>query len=161
MAEALRLAGLAAAAGEVPVGAVLVADGRIIGRGYNNPIGQKDPTAHAEILALRDAALHCNNYRLPHTRLYVTIEPCAMCYGALVHARVSEVYYGAPEPKAGVCSTQSHWLNGPWFNHRVRFEGGLCAPQATALMQAFFAARRQEKKALRALQPDAGQEPSA
>ncbi len=146
MREALALAQQAAEAGEVPVGAVLVAGGEIVGRGFNNPITACDPTAHAEIVALRHAGQRLNNYRLPDTRLYVTIEPCAMCFGALVHARVAQVIYGASEPKAGVCSTQSHWVNGAWFNHQVQLEGGVCAAEAAELMQVFFAQRRLAKK---------------
>jgi tRNA(adenine34) deaminase len=151
MQEALQLAQAAAQAGEVPVGAVVVLEGEVIGRGANAPIGLCDPSAHAEILALRDAAARTGNYRLPGSCLYVTIEPCAMCFGAMVHARVAQVVFGAPEPKAGVVSAQGQWINGSWFNHRVVVEGGVCEAEASALMQAFFAQRRAHKKALRRL----------
>ena len=142
MREALRLAGEAAAAGEVPVGAVLVRDGRIIGRGWNRPITTSDPTAHAEIVALRDAAAAERNYRLPGCQLYVTLEPCAMCVGALVHARLDRIVYGARDPKTGACGSIvdlpaiAHW------NHHGRFEGGLLAEECGSLLRAFFAERR-------------------
>ncbi|HEX4781941.1 MAG TPA: tRNA adenosine(34) deaminase TadA [Usitatibacter sp.] len=142
MKEALSLAGEAARAGEVPVGAVVVKEGRIIGRGYNRPITSADPTAHAEIVALREAAGAEANYRLPGCELYVTLEPCAMCVGALVHARLSRVVYGARDPKTGACGSIvdlpaiAHW------NHHGRFEGGLLAEECGAVLKSFFAARR-------------------
>jgi tRNA(adenine34) deaminase len=122
---ALELAGAAAAAGEVPVGAVVVKDGEVIGRGYNRPISSSDPTAHAEIVALREAAAKLGNYRLPGCDLYVTLEPCAMCVGAMVHARIAHVVYGARDPKTGACGSIvdlpaiAHW------NHHGVFSGGL------------------------------------
>lgn len=142
MSRALALARRAAAAGEVPVGAVLVRDGAVIGEGSNAPIGRVDPTAHAEILALRDAAVRVGNYRLPGSTLYVTVEPCTMCAGALIHARVGALVYGAAEPRAGaVCSTAAV-LDNPALNHRVDVRAGVAADAAAALLQDFFAARR-------------------
>ncbi len=149
MALALAEARRAAESQEVPVGALVVLNGEVIGRGANGPIGRCDPTAHAEILALRAAASHTGNYRLPGATLYVTIEPCAMCYGALVHARIERLVYGAAEPKSGVVSTQWDWTQGSWFNHRIMIEGGVLAQEASALMQGFFAQRRALKRALR------------
>jgi tRNA(adenine34) deaminase len=142
MRRALELAAEAAMAGEVPVGAVLVRDGSIIGEGWNSPISRCDPTAHAEVLALRDAALRVGNYRLPGSTLYVTIEPCTMCAGALVHARVARVVYGAAEPKAGVAASNLMLFDAPHFNHRVSFERGVLQTECSVLMSEFFRARR-------------------
>lgn len=142
MQRALHLAQQAAALGEVPVGAVLVRDGAVIGEGYNRPISSNDPTAHAEVVALRDAASRTGNYRLPGVTLYVTIEPCTMCVGALVHARVARVVYGAPEPKAGVVSSNLQLLDAPHFNHRVCYEGGVLQDECSLLISEFFRARR-------------------
>lgn len=139
---ALALAAQAEQRGEVPVGAVLVSKGEIVGEGFNQPIASCDPTAHAEVMALRDAATRTGNYRLPDTTLYVTIEPCAMCAGALVHARVSRVVFGAPEPKAGVAVSQLQLFDAPHFNHRVQYEGGVLAEECSAMMSAFFKKRR-------------------
>lgn len=142
MAEALRLAGEAAAAGEVPVGAVVVKDGRIVGRGANRPIGSRDPTAHAEIVALRAAAAALDNYRLPGCELYVTLEPCAMCVGAMVHARLARVVYGARDPKTGACGSIvdlpaiAHW------NHHGVFSGGVLAEACGDVLRRFFVERR-------------------
>jgi len=142
MREALALAEQAAAAGEVPVGAVVVRDGRVIGRGSNRPISSRDPTAHAEIVALREAAAHLGNYRLPGCELYVTLEPCAMCVGAMVHARIGRVVYGTTDPKTGACGSIvdlpaiAHW------NHHGVFTGGMLAPECAALLRRFFADRR-------------------
>ena len=142
MREALRLADEAAAAGEVPVGAVVVRDGRIIGRGSNRPISTHDATAHAEIVALRDASAAEANYRLPGCELYVTLEPCAMCVGAMVHARLARVVYGARDPKTGACGSIvdlpaiAHW------NHHGVFEGGVLAAECGEVLKRFFAARR-------------------
>lgn len=155
MQTALELARQASCQGEVPVGAVLVWQGAIIGRGFNQPIGLNDPTAHAEIQALRDAGRAINNYRLVDTTLYVTLEPCAMCWGALVHARVGEVVYAASEPKAGVLSTQADWLNGSWSNHRPVMRQGPMAQEAGQILTDFFARRREEKKLLKAPQDEA------
>jgi tRNA(adenine34) deaminase len=142
MRAALDQAARAAAAGEVPVGAVVVREGRIIGRGYNRPISAKDPTAHAEIVALREAAGAESNYRLPGAHLYVTLEPCAMCVGAMVHARIARVVFGATDPKTGACGSIvdlpaiAHW------NHHGLFTGGLLAEESSALLRGFFAQRR-------------------
>jgi tRNA(adenine34) deaminase len=142
MGEALRLAGQAASAGEVPVGAVVVKDGRIIGRGYNQPITRHDPTAHAEIVALREAAAAEGNYRLPGCELYVTLEPCAMCVGAMVHARLSRIVYGAADPKTGACGSIVDLPGLASWNHHGRFEGGLLADECGAILRSFFAERR-------------------
>jgi tRNA(adenine34) deaminase len=129
-------------AGEVPVGAVVVADGRIIGRGFNQPIGGHDPTAHAEVVAIRAAAREVGNYRLVGSTLYVTIEPCLMCVGAMVHARVETLVFGAPEPKAGavVSSCRAHEL--PSLNHRIEVLGGVLQTDCRAIIQEFFRGRR-------------------
>ena len=142
MQRALALAQQAAAKGEVPVGAVLVCEGEVIGEGFNCPISTNDPTAHAEVMALRDAAKRIRNYRLPNTTLYVTVEPCAMCAGALVHARVARVVYGTPEPKAGVADSHLSLFAAPHFNHRVCCEGGVLQEACAAVMQDFFRSRR-------------------
>jgi len=142
MRAALALAAEAAAAGEVPVGAVVVREGEIVGRGYTRPISSHDPTAHAEIVALREAAARLGNYRLPGCELYVTLEPCAMCVGAMVHARIARVVYGASDPKTGACGgivdlpAIAHW------NHHGVFTGGLLAEECGALLRRFFAERR-------------------
>jgi tRNA(Arg) A34 adenosine deaminase TadA len=143
MREALRCAHQARDAGEVPVGAVIVRNDELIGEGYNCPIGRHDPTAHAEVMALRDAAHRSSNYRLAGSTLYVTIEPCTLCVGALVHARVARLVYGATEPKAGVVASQAAMLDAPWFNHKVAVQGGVLADECRALMQDFFQQRRQ------------------
>jgi tRNA(adenine34) deaminase len=142
MRRALTLAEQAADAGEVPVGAVCVADGDCLGEGWNAPIGEHDPTAHAEIRALRAAARQRGNYRLPGVTLYVTIEPCAMCVGAIMHARIERLVYGAAEPRAGAVSSAVSLLNAAHFNHRVAVTAGVLAGEARARMQAFFRARR-------------------
>jgi tRNA(adenine34) deaminase len=142
MREALAQAALAEAAGEVPIGAVVVADGVVIGRGFNRPIGSNDPTAHAEILALREAARAVSNYRLTGVRLYVTVEPCVMCVGAIVHARVGTLIYGASEPKAGAVDSAIPALNHPSLNHRVEVIPGILADECRDLVQRFFQARR-------------------
>ncbi len=146
MREALAEACRAMSADEVPVGAVVVAPGtgRIIGRGFNHPIGAIDPTAHAEVVALRDAARRAGNYRLTGATLYVTVEPCLMCAGALVHARIGTLVYGAPEPKAGAVRSVSRSLEHPALNHHVAVIAGVLADECGALMQAFFSARRRE-----------------
>lgn len=142
MREALAQAALAEAAGEVPVGAVVVLGSNIVGRGFNRPIGSADPTAHAEILALRDAARTMENYRLTGVRLYVTVEPCLMCVGAMVHARVGTLIYGASEPKAGAVASALAALNHPALNHRIDVVAGVLADESRALLQRFFQARR-------------------
>jgi tRNA(adenine34) deaminase len=142
MQRALALADRAANEGEVPVGAVVVRDGVLLGEGWNQMIAAQDPTAHAEIVALRDAARVVGNYRLPEATLYVTLEPCAMCAGALVHARVAQLVFGAQEPRAGVVCSNGALLDAPWFNHRVNWQGGVLAVESAARLQAFFQARR-------------------
>jgi tRNA(adenine34) deaminase len=142
MREALALAEQAAHAGEVPVGAVVVRDGAIVGRGFNRPISSADPTAHAEIVALREAASALGNYRLPECELYVTLEPCPMCVGAMVHARLARVVYGAADPKTGACGSIVDLPALAAFNHHGRFEGGVLAEECGALLKRFFAERR-------------------
>lgn len=142
MRRALELAARAQAQGEVPIGAVLVHDGEAIGEGWNRPIDACDPTAHAEIVALREAAARRRNYRLPGTTLYVTLEPCPMCAGALVHARVGRVVYGAPDPRAGAAGTVYNLLQSSELNHRAQVTGGCLAEECGALLRAFFKARR-------------------
>lgn len=149
MRAALTLAEEAMARDEVPVGAVLVQDNQIIGRGCNAPITSCDPSAHAEISALRDAADYLHNYRLPNTTLYVTIEPCTMCVGAIVHARVERLVFGAFEPKAGGVESQLRLFDQPFWNHRVAYQGGVLAEQASELMSRFFSLRREKKKQLK------------
>lgn len=143
MQHALQLAAQAAAEGEVPVGAVVVRDGEVLGEGWNRPIAAHDPTAHAEIQALRAAAARVGNYRLTGAELYVTLEPCPMCAGAIVHARIARVIYGAPDPKGGACGSVFDLLpSDDRFNHRTACEGGVLAAESGDLLRAFFAARR-------------------
>lgn len=142
MQLALEQAQLAADNGEVPVGAVLVKDGELIASGFNQPISSCDPSAHAEIIVLRAAAKHLSNYRLPGTTLYVTIEPCTMCVGALIHARVERVVFGAPEPRAGALISASRLLDGTQFNHRIDVQSGVLADRCAAMMQNFFRRKR-------------------
>ena len=142
MREALVLARRAEAAGEVPVGAVLVKDGAIIGSGWNHPIGAHDPTAHAEIAVLRTAAATLGNYRLLDTTLYVTLEPCAMCAGAMVHARVKRLVYGAADPKAGAAGSVFNLAQAAPLNHRLEVEAGVLAEECGELLKVFFARRR-------------------
>ena len=147
MQHALMLAQNAERLGEVPVGAVLVRDGEIIGQGFNAPISRHDPTAHAEVLALRDAATRARNYRLDNTTLYVTLEPCTMCVGALVHARVTRVVFAAAEPKAGSLVSARRQLESGYYNHVFVFEGGLLADEASTMLSDFFRRRRAMQKA--------------
>lgn len=149
MAQALDLAQQGASANEVPVGAVVVKDGVVIGRGYNQPISRHDPTAHAEVMALRDAATHAANYRLPDCTLYVTVEPCAMCAGAIQHARIARVVYGAAEPKTGACGSVVDLFSEPRLNHHAAVEGGVLAEESAALVANFFRRRRAEARALK------------
>ncbi len=144
MREALAEARKAMSSNEVPVGAVVVEPetGDVIGRGFNHPIGAVDPTAHAEVVALRDAARRVGNYRLTGATLYVTVEPCLMCAGALVHARIGTLVYGAPEPKAGAVRSVLRSLEHPALNHRVTVVTGILADDCRGLMQAFFGDRR-------------------
>lgn len=146
MRVALELAEQAAVLGEVPVGAVVVRDGEVIGRGWNQPISGQDPTAHAEIVALRDAARRVGNYRLVDADLYVTIEPCTMCAGAIVHARIRRVIFGASEPKAGALESRQQLLDAPWLNHRVRWRGGVLAQRCSDRISEFFRLRREQKR---------------
>ncbi|MBK7017211.1 MAG: tRNA adenosine(34) deaminase TadA [Sulfuritalea sp.] len=142
MGRALDLARQAGAAGEVPVGCVVVHDGEIVGRGWNQPIGRHDPTAHAEIMALRDAADRLGNYRLPGCTLYVTLEPCAMCAGAIMHARIGRVVFGALDPKTGVAGSVIDLFAESRLNHHATVAGGVLADSCGALLSSFFAARR-------------------
>ncbi|WP_110670524.1 tRNA adenosine(34) deaminase TadA [Salinicola halophilus] len=143
MHRALDQARLAMAAGEVPVGAVVVdPDGEVIGCGHNRPIAAHDPTAHAEVQALRDAAGRLGNYRLDACQLFVTLEPCMMCTGAMIHARLARVVYAAAEPKGGMVESRANLFVQPWFNHRVEVCGGVLAAPAKRLLKTFFAQRR-------------------
>lgn len=142
MRAALEQAQLAWNEGEVPVGAVVVKDGVIVGRGYNQPIGRHDPTAHAEIVAMRQAAEALGNYRLPGCELYVTLEPCVMCSGAMMHARISRIVYGAPDPKTGACGSVIDVFGNGQLNHHATTEGGLLADDCAGMLKSFFAARR-------------------
>ena len=142
MGLALDEARRAATEGEVPIGAVVVLDDRVIGRGRNGPIAAMDPTAHAEVLALRQAARETKNYRLPGAVLYVTVEPCAMCCGAALHARLARVVYGAPDPKGGAARSLYRLLDDPRMNHEVMVTGAVRSAECTALLSEFFRARR-------------------
>jgi tRNA(adenine34) deaminase len=142
MGRALELARRAADAGEVPVGAVLVRDDAVVGEGWNRPIGACDPTAHAEVLALRAASARVGNYRLVGSTLYVTLEPCPMCAGAIVHARVARVVFGAADPRAGAAGTVFDLLQSAALNHRADVMGGVLAEECGALLREFFRARR-------------------
>ncbi len=161
MAKALELACTAEAASEIPVGAIVVLEGEIIGRGFNSPIHNCDPTAHAEIQAIRDACRHMNNYRLPGATLYVTLEPCSMCAGAIVHSRIARVVYGATEPKSGVIESQQVFFEQDFLNHKVDASGGVLADQASSQLSNFFQYRREQKKRLKqqakTLSKDAGE----
>ncbi|WP_122271280.1 tRNA adenosine(34) deaminase TadA [Pseudomonas savastanoi] len=147
MREALALAAQGALLGEVPVGAVVVQNGEIIGSGYNCPISASDPSAHAEMVAIRDAARALDNYRLPGSTLYVTLEPCSMCAGLIVHSRVARVVYGALEPKAGIVQSQGQFFSQGFLNHRVLFEGGVLNEECGAMLSEFFRMRRAAKDA--------------
>ena len=142
MGVALELAREARERGEVPVGAVLVIDGEIMGRGFNQPVSRNDPTAHAEIVALRQAGREAGNYRLPASTMYVTIEPCQMCVGAMVHARVARVVYGTPEPKAGAIESAMRAHEHPSLNHRLEVTGRVLESECREVIQAFFQERR-------------------
>jgi tRNA(adenine34) deaminase len=142
MRSALDCASHAASAGEVPIGAVVVFDGRVVGEGFNQPISSHDPTAHAEVMALRAAGKAVGNYRLTGATLYVTVEPCLMCVGAMVHARIGTVVYGAPEPKAGALQSMTKAHELPGLNHQLMTVGGILADESRALLQRFFQARR-------------------
>ena len=142
MRQAFAEAEVAASVGEVPVGAVVVSNGEIVGRGLNRPIQDSDPTAHAEIMALRAAATAVNNYRLPGTTIYVTLEPCAMCMGAMLHARVARVVFGAYDEKSGAAGSVLDLSNNRKLNHQLEVNGGILADQCGALLQNFFKSRR-------------------
>lgn len=142
MKQALALAEQAAEKGEVPVGAVVVANDEVIGRGFNCPIGTSDPTAHAEIIALRDAATNIDNYRLAGCDLYVTIEPCTMCVGAMIHARINRIIFGAHEPRAGALTSQLALLESDHFNHSMEWTGGILEDECRGLIKEFFKQRR-------------------
>ena len=142
MARALDMAVHAASLDEVPVGAVVVLDDQVVGEGYNQTVRTSDPTAHAEVVALRDAAQRLGNYRLPEASLYVTIEPCAMCAGALVHARIKQLVFGAPEPRAGAVGSMINLLENEALNHRVDVLGNVLADQCSDLMRTFFRNKR-------------------
>jgi tRNA(adenine34) deaminase len=143
MRVALSLAQQAESLGEVPVGAVVVKDGVIVGRGYNRPISARDPTAHAEVVALRDAAAHLANYRLVGCELYVTLEPCVMCAGAILHARIARLVYGAADPKTGACGSVLDLFAEQRLNHHAQVTRGVLAGECGARLSAFFSRRRQ------------------
>jgi len=145
MAKALQLAEQAGAIGEVPVGAILVKDGEIVGEGFNQPISGCDPTAHAEIVAMRNAAKNLNNYRLNDCDLYVTIEPCTMCVGAMVHGRIRRVLFGALEPRAGALQSQLQLMDQSHYNHSIEWQGGVLAQECGDLISSFFRRKRESK----------------
>jgi len=153
MALALEQARLAWTEGEVPVGAVVVKDGEVIAAGYNQPIGRHDPTAHAEVMALRAAAAKLGNYRLPGCELYVTLEPCIMCSGAMMHARLARVVYAAVDPKTGAAGSVLNLFEQDKLNHHTQVVGGVMAPEASALLKAFFAERRAAARKLPVAEP--------
>jgi tRNA(adenine34) deaminase len=142
MQEALRSAQRALEIGEVPVGAVVVHEGKIVGRGFNRNLADSDPSAHAEVVALREAGTALGNHRLPSCDMFVTIEPCAMCAGAMVHARIRRLVYGAEDPKAGAVHSTMHVLNHPALNHKVQVSRGVLAGKSAELLQEFFRSRR-------------------
>ncbi len=146
MLEAISLAKQAASEGEVPVGAIVVKDGEIIGRGYNTPIGKHDPSAHAEIQALRDAAQKLGNYRLVGCTLYVTLEPCVMCSGAIQHARIARLVYGANDPKTGACGSVVNLMAEDKLNHHCEVTSGVLADACGEILSAFFKQRRAQQK---------------
>lgn len=142
MRQALELAHMAGANGEVPVGAVVVHEGQVVGRGWNQPIGRHDPTAHAEVMAMRDAGTRLGNYRLVDCTLYVTLEPCVMCAGAIMHARIGRVVFGAADPKTGACGSVVNLFSEARLNHHAEVTGGVLASECGAMLSSFFAARR-------------------
>ena len=146
MYRALELAAQGQQLGEVPVGAVIVCNDQVIGEGFNQPINAHDPTAHAEIVAIRSAALHLNNYRILESTLYVTLEPCTMCVGALIHSRIKRLVYGTSEPKAGVIVSQAQLLTASYFNHRIEVTGGVLADHCQHQLSDFFRQRREAHK---------------
>lgn len=142
MTLAIELAHEAWSAGEVPVGAIVVLDGEIVGRGFNQPISRHDPSAHAEIMALRDAGRHVGNYRLPECTLYVTLEPCAMCAGAIMHARLKRIVFGAADPKTGAAGSVVNLFQEDRLNHHTEIQGGVLARECGELISRFFRERR-------------------
>lgn len=142
MRRALALADRAGNEGEVPIGAVVVKDGQLLGEGWNSVIAYKDPTAHAEVVAMRDAAQMTGNYRLPGATVYVTLEPCTMCAGAMIHARIENLVFAAKEPKAGVVCSTCSLLDEPRYNHKVKWQGGVLAELSSERLQTFFRERR-------------------
>ena len=150
MREALALAQMTAAAGEVPVGALVLQQGRVLGRGFNQPVHMHDPSAHAEVLALRDAARMLGNYRLPGCTLVVTLEPCAMCAGAIQHARIERLVFGARDPKTGACGSVVDLFSEPRLNHHARVTGGVLATECGQQLSTFFADRRRAARAISA-----------
>ena len=145
MRRALQLAEQAATVGEVPVGALVVANGEVIGEGYNQPISSCDPTGHAEIIAIRKAATALGNYRLSGCDLYVTIEPCTMCVGAMIHGRIGRIVFGAAEPRAGALESQLKLMDSSHFNHSIEWQGGVLAQECGAIISDFFRAKRVKK----------------
>jgi tRNA(adenine34) deaminase len=129
--------------GEVPVGAIIVLNNRIIAKAHNSPISKNDPTAHAEVLAIRNASKKLQNYRLPETTLYVTLEPCAMCLGALIHARINRIVFGTSDPKSGVCGSTANLTSETFFNHKIIVNGGILEQDCKQILQSFFKLRRQ------------------
>ena len=152
MRHAMALASQAEALGEIPVGALVVVEGQVVGEGFNCPISSHDPSAHAEMVAVRQPAQALQNYRLTGATLYVTLEPCTMCVGVMVHSRIERVVYGAPEPKAGAVQSRAQLLGAPYLNHYVRWQGGLLAEECSQQLSDFFRRRRAEKKQAKALQ---------
>lgn len=146
MRRAIELAAQGEQLGEVPVGAVIVQQGEVIGEGYNQPIISHDPTAHAEVVALRTAARNIQNYRVVDSTIYVTLEPCTMCVGALIHARIGRLVFGTVEPKAGAIVSQSRLLDAPYFNHRIAMQGGMLAESCQHQLSDFFRRRREQLK---------------
>ena len=146
MRRAIELAQQGEALGEVPVGAVIVCNDEVVGEGFNQPITSHDPTAHAEVVALRSAANSIQNYRVIDSTLYVTLEPCTMCVGALIHARISRLVFGTTEPKAGAVVSQSQLLDASYFNHRIEMQGGVLAEECQHQLSDFFRRRREELK---------------
>lgn len=156
MRQAIAQAGNARSLGEVPVGAVVVCDGEVIAAGFNQPIGTHDPTAHAEIMAMRAAASILGNYRLPGCELYVTLEPCAMCSGAMMHARLKRVVYGAADPKTGACGSVLDLFAEQKLNHHTEVRGGVLAEECGGLLKDFFAERRRAAMRKGAVAPEPG-----
>jgi len=143
MQIAIREANLAKNKGEVPVGAIIILNNRIIAKAHNSPISKNDPTAHAEVLAIRNASKKLQNYRLPETTLYVTLEPCAMCLGAMIHARINRIVFGASDPKNGVCGSSVNLISEVFFNHKIIVKGGILEQDCKKILQSFFKLRRQ------------------